>query len=225
MMALTQHPLVTDYLARLRTAASRLPAADAASLVADIEEHLAAAEASGITTEAEIRTLLDRLGRPEDLVEEIAPPPPVGTGPASRERRFEGPTAALFFVAEALAVTVIGAPVGLIAWVAAWVLLAMGTRWDTASKTRAGLVLGSGLPVMLLGVIGGGLATFRTETASQVCRVLPDGSQECSGGGVEAGTSFPWGLAITIALLAGYLALQVITARRLLRAASATTDA
>ena len=62
MMTNLEHPLVQDYLARLRAQAAALPEGEARELVADIEEHFVAAERQGRTSEADIRTLL-----PQDI--------------------------------------------------------------------------------------------------------------------------------------------------------------
>ncbi|GGN93199.1 hypothetical protein GCM10010112_81160 [Actinoplanes lobatus] len=61
--------LVTDYLARVERAAAGLPAGRREELLADLREHIDIARAeSGAETEADIRTILDRLGDPESIV-------------------------------------------------------------------------------------------------------------------------------------------------------------
>ncbi|MBW6433794.1 hypothetical protein KZ829_08600 [Actinoplanes hulinensis] len=61
--------LVADYLARVGRAAAGLPAGRREELLADLREHIDIARAeSGAETEAEIRTILDRLGDPESIV-------------------------------------------------------------------------------------------------------------------------------------------------------------
>jgi len=93
--------LVDDYLRRLEKAAYALPPGRRAELVLEIRDHIVEARASadGATDEAWTRTLLDRLGTPEEIVaaatdgqqpppqhqsvppptatEAAAPPPPV----------------------------------------------------------------------------------------------------------------------------------------------------
>ena len=61
--------LVRDYLTRLEAAAVRLPAGRRTELVGEIREHIdvAIAEAEP-SNEAAVRNVLDRLGRPEDIV-------------------------------------------------------------------------------------------------------------------------------------------------------------
>ncbi|WP_433794577.1 HAAS signaling domain-containing protein [Actinoplanes sp. CA-252034] len=61
--------LVTAYLARVERAASRLPAGRREELLGDLREHIEIARAeSGAESEAEVRTILERLGDPESIV-------------------------------------------------------------------------------------------------------------------------------------------------------------
>jgi uncharacterized membrane protein len=61
--------LVAAYLARVERAASRLPAGRREELIGDLREHIEIARAeSEAETEAEVRTILDRLGDPESIV-------------------------------------------------------------------------------------------------------------------------------------------------------------
>lgn len=61
--------LVAAYLARVDRAASRLPAGRREELLGDLREHIEITRAeSGARSEAEIRTILERLGDPESIV-------------------------------------------------------------------------------------------------------------------------------------------------------------
>ncbi|MEU4158906.1 hypothetical protein [Actinoplanes sp. NPDC026670] len=61
--------LVAAYLARVERAASRLPAGRREELLGDLREHIEIARAeSGAESEAEVRTILERLGDPESIV-------------------------------------------------------------------------------------------------------------------------------------------------------------
>ncbi len=212
MMSPTTHPLLADYLARLRVAADRLPAEDAAALVADIEEHIGAATESGRTTEADVRNLIDRLGPPEALVAEIKPPsaPPVAAGSS---RRFEAPVVTLLFVAELFAISLVGVGLGAIAWIVGVVLIALCVRWTSAEKLRAALILGTGYPVTALGILLGGLVAFRTSGGS--CTGSSGGTLTCT----DDSSGQTWLAVVAVALFVGYVVLQIVTARRLLRAA------
>jgi uncharacterized membrane protein len=69
MTTTTADPIVRAYLDELRAAARHLPRARRAELVQEIEEYLTEALPPG-ATEAEVRTVLDRLGDPEQIVAE-----------------------------------------------------------------------------------------------------------------------------------------------------------
>lgn len=69
MMTNRVDTLVTDYLDRLNRAAQVLPPDHRNDLLGEIREHIAAAQAAGAAAdEAAVRTLLDRLGSPEEIV-------------------------------------------------------------------------------------------------------------------------------------------------------------
>lgn len=77
---------VTDYLVRLDAAAARrLRPEQRIELVREISDHIAEARSAGaVTDEASLRTLLDRLGDPEDIVSAaVAEEPAVTSAPMS----------------------------------------------------------------------------------------------------------------------------------------------
>lgn len=66
--------LVADYIGRLRSAASTLPTDRRDELVEDITAHIEEARAAGTAgggPPAHMRNVLERLGRPEDIVRAI----------------------------------------------------------------------------------------------------------------------------------------------------------
>ena len=65
----TLHPLAKAYLRRLRTAAEHLPVSRRAELIDEIEAHLAEALPLG-ASETEVRNVLERLGKPAEIVAE-----------------------------------------------------------------------------------------------------------------------------------------------------------
>ncbi|GAA0618618.1 hypothetical protein HPO96_13440 [Kribbella sandramycini] len=67
-MDLDSDRLVDAYLHELATAAEGLPADRRDELLNDVTAHIAEARAGGATSEAEIREVLQRLGRPSDIV-------------------------------------------------------------------------------------------------------------------------------------------------------------
>jgi HAAS domain-containing protein len=76
--------LVADYLARVRQAAAALPPGRREELIEDLRQHIAAARAElPRETEADVRTLLDRVGDPAAIVAEamVGEPPPLAPPP------------------------------------------------------------------------------------------------------------------------------------------------
>ena len=158
MMTATDHPLVRDYLARLREEARRLPVDQARELEADITEHLQVALGED-PAEVPVRDALDRLGSPGELVAEAAgtTAPVVST---DERRPFSSPVGAIgcLIAAELLALLV---PIAFVLWVVGLVLLARATVWSEREKLLGFLGLGSGFFVSLA-ALGLGLVAVRT---------------------------------------------------------------
>lgn len=210
MMTNLEHPLVQDYLSRLRAQAAALLEGEARELVADIEEHFVAAERQGRTSEADIRTLLDRLGTPESVVAAAAPPAPPAPAGSGIPRR-EGMTVMLLIVAEVLVLTVLLAPIGIIVWLVGLVMLVLCRRWNTTQRAQAWIVLASGVPVALLALAAIGMTAYTDMSCA------PDGSNAatCDPTASAPPAWVPW----LVGLLGiGFGLLQVVIARRLLAA-------
>ena len=78
-MNVNADPLVEDYLRHLEAAASGLPAYRREELLAEIREHLAEAMRQvPAGDEAAVRSVLERLGSPEEIVAAAADPMPDG---------------------------------------------------------------------------------------------------------------------------------------------------
>ena len=217
MTAHTDHPLVRDYLDRLARAARTLPDGGT-ELVHDITGHLHEALPAD-AREAEVRTVLDRLGSPDELV--VA----AGVGrsalPQADPGRGRGrATLALVLLVAAELLFVVWF-VAIPMWVVGLVLLAVSGVWTGREKLLGLLALGTGLPVVLVTVATAGTTVY----------------QEC-GGGVERTTGIDgtvattpitetcttvgdapptWLAPVVIVLLLAYLVLQAWTVWRLTR--------
>lgn len=159
--------LVEDYLARLQRAAVALPPDRREELVEGITEHLQAARAAGAAAdEAAVRTLLDRLGEPEEIVaaaQEDAgprpvgygPPPTVGYGPPTAAGVFSPPGTGLELAA--VLMLTIGSFLPIVGWLIGVALLCSSKRWTLRDKLLGALVVpgGPGI-VLLLGLFAGG---------------------------------------------------------------------
>ncbi|MFC6156302.1 HAAS signaling domain-containing protein [Kribbella jiaozuonensis] len=67
-MELDSDRLIDAYLNELAAEAAELPAGRRDELLADVRAHIAEARAEGATSEDEIREMLQRLGRPREIV-------------------------------------------------------------------------------------------------------------------------------------------------------------
>jgi uncharacterized membrane protein len=132
----TLHPLVAEYLKRLRRAAARLPAARRQELVAEIEAHLADALDPGVT-DAEALHVLRRLGPPEAIV---AAEQPADAADAPGRRRPSGRKEWL-----AIVLLLFGGFVAGVGWLAGAILLWTSRAWTVRQKLIGTLVVPGGL--------------------------------------------------------------------------------
>ncbi len=131
----TADVLVADYLARLAHAAAGLPAPRRDELLEEIDAHIRSARADGGNDEAAVRTLLDRLGTPEEIVAAAAEEIP----PVIAVRQ---PSAALEITA--FAMLTVGSFILGVGWLVGVVLLWSSRRWRVGEKLLATLVLPGG---------------------------------------------------------------------------------
>jgi uncharacterized membrane protein len=209
-----QHRLVTDYLARLHAeAARRLPADRAAELVDDIAAHLAESVPAG-ANEVEVRTALDRVGDPADLVGEAggaaaqtAAPTPATTTATNRLE-----VAALICLVASLVLFLL-VPLAALLLLAGLTMLLLSRRWHTNDKvlgTLAHTVLGA--PLLLLAGLSITFISF-TQACTQGVTAAgePVNQPTCTSSG---GYLPSW---LLVAIAAVWLAFQVYVALRLAR--------
>ena len=126
-MATRTDQLVDDYLARVARHAAALPHERRDELLAELTEHIATARAETETPDAEatVRTILDRLGDPAEIVaQETVTPVRVDAAP---DRAWYRPVTLACLLLGGLVVPVVG-------WVAGVVLLWGGGRWSTRQR-------------------------------------------------------------------------------------------
>lgn len=161
MTTMTLHPLAADYLGRLERAARPLPRADRRELVAEINAHLAEATDPAMS-DAEVLTVLDRLGEPEDIVASQAPDEPTPrTGPGTLEW-----TAIVLLLA--------GGFIVLIGWIVGAVLLWSSRAWNVRDKLIGTLVVPGGLATSVVALLDLGTV--------QKCTSLGGVTQHCTPG-------------------------------------------
>ena len=156
----TVDPLVQDYLRRLDRAAAVLPPDRRTDLLGEIGEHIAVARASGAgDDEAAVRTVLDRLGEPEEIVAAAHEDAPVGWAtprPYAGSAWGDGPPLVPqprgtgHELAAVLLLTV-GSLVPVVGWLVGAVLLWTSTLWRTREKVLGTLVVPFGPGLALFG--------------------------------------------------------------------------
>jgi hypothetical protein len=140
MATMTADHLIEDYVRQLERAAERLPRDRREELVAEIREHIDDAVTQSGGDEVSIRNILERLGPPEAIVAEAAPPP----APAAPEsRRLE--IAALI----ALVVPFLG-------WIVGAVLVVISRAWTNREKALGLAILALVIVLPAFGYVSGG---------------------------------------------------------------------
>jgi hypothetical protein len=160
--------LVRDYLGRLEAASWPLPPDRRAELAGEVREHIEAALAeAGRRDPVTIHIVLERLGRPEEIVAtevdaEPGPPwrfpDPGGLAASARGWGAVEVAAILLLTIGALALPLIGPAIGL-------VLVWLSTRWATREKVIATVIVLAVfvVPIMVL-LAGAGQVTTTPPT-------------------------------------------------------------
>ncbi|MBV9803618.1 MAG: hypothetical protein JO130_10525 [Solirubrobacterales bacterium] len=158
---MTLHPLAADYLERLEHAARSLPRGERRELVAEINAHLAEATDPQMS-DAEVLTVLDRLGEPEDIVAAQSPDQPAPRqGPGTQEW-------------VAIVLLLAGGFIVFVGWIVGAVMLWTSRAWRVRDKLIGTLIVPGGLPTAILVLLD--LST------PQTCTSLNGGPQHCVGG-------------------------------------------
>lgn len=182
-------PIVEDYLRRLDYAARVLPDDRRRELVDEIAGHIAESRAGGqVRTEADLRTLLDRLGDPAEIVAAAREgDDPLGSpaGPAGLVRVLRRPSIATEITAVLLLTA--GSLFPFVGWIAGVVVLWTSRRWRTWEKVLATLVFpgGPGLAAVA-GAVGIG-STSCSSTGSST----GDEVTHCTGSGISVALGLP----------------------------------
>lgn len=141
LMQSTNQELIADYLTAVRDATRSLPAGKRETIIGDLESHIEQALPAD-AGEAQVRTVLDRLGSPESIATEAG----ADEAPFSAKK---GPSRVKEIIG------LVGLSVGslfipIIGWVVGIVLVWMSPVWSKVQKTTATLVWPGGWFVMLL---------------------------------------------------------------------------
>ena len=180
--------LVSDYLRRLETAASALPADRRRELVEEITVHIAEARAANPDQPGGVRTILDQLGAPEEIVRADG----IGAA-ASPQSPMPDQLGRLEIVAIVL-LLIGGVVLPVIGWAVGVVLLWLSPRWGLRDKLLGTLVWPGGLLAPL--VVFAAIATAAVFTVGPVCSTSSPGGTVCT-----SQTLPPW-LTITLSVIA-----------------------
>jgi hypothetical protein len=144
MTTTTLHPAAVAYLKRLRRAARRLPRDTRRELLIDIEGHLQEATDADMS-EAGVRSALERLGSPEEIVAaHLAGAPDSSSSP----KRIHEWAAIILLLLGGFAVGV--------GWLIGLILLWSSRAWTTIDKLIGTLVIPGGLAgVLIVAVLAG----------------------------------------------------------------------
>jgi uncharacterized membrane protein len=197
-MASDTDKLVADYLGRLDRELRDLPRTRRRELVEEISGHIAEARADLETeNEAAVRSLLDRLGDPEEIAAE------------ARGRVEVEPRGSALDIVALVLLLIGGVVLPVVGWVIGVVLLWISETWTTTEKVIGTLIAPGGLalPLFLL------VVTASAET----CSGGPtEGELICTGGPSQAAQVL--GTILVIVLFIAPLATTAFLARRRTRA-------
>jgi len=198
-VASTADKLVADYLKRLNGELRGLSRVRRRELVDEISEHIAEARADlESENEAAIRTLLDRLGEPEEIAAEATE----RFGVVPRKAGWKEVGALIMLPIGGVLLPVLG-------WFIGIVLLWISDAWSTRDKLVGTLLFPGGLLLPLaLGVMAEGSSGCSTPVGT-----------ECP---PDSGGTGAWQVALVVMLLLVPLVTTVYLARRLGRTSAAT---
>jgi hypothetical protein len=162
--------IVRGYLKRLRVASRELPRPERRELRAQIEEHLRVAIAPD-AGEAEVLTVLERLGAPEEIVAEQ-----YGTAAAPRGIGAQAVTAIVLLL--------VGGFMAGVGWIVGVVLLWSSHAWTTREKLIGTLVVPGGLFGALL--LAARMISGATKCLQTAGGVAGETATRCSGGSSTA---------------------------------------
>jgi hypothetical protein len=193
--------IVDDYLRRLNAALKDLPRDRRRELVEEIREHIELGRTElGSESEADLRSLLDRIGDPSDIAAD------------STERLGVRPVRVGWMEVAAVVLLPIGGIVlPFLGWVVGVILLWVSKAWDLRDKLIGTFVLPGGLllPAYLLLTVGS------TEVCTSTQRPAGTSGIEvttCGQGGPTV-----WGIAATVILVVAPIASAAYLAIRLHR--------
>jgi hypothetical protein len=208
----TVDQLVDSYLTRLADAAQALPPDRRAELVSEIREHIAASMAGGTgTDEAAVRTTLDRLGEPADIVAAAMEddPPQQASDQWPRPGRRPG----LGLEIGAVIMLTVGSLIPVVGWLVGVILLWSSGLWRRSEKLLGTLIFPGGPGLALtLGALPMAMLPVQTCTtpASTISGQTITSQEVCTGTSLLGIV----GIAILLILLIAPVVVAVVLLKR-----------
>lgn len=172
--------IVDEYLHALLVAATKLPGAAAAELVSDVREHVREAIAAAeVADEAAVRTILDRLGTPESIVEACLTPDSHGFTPVPRPST-PAASMGLTEMAAVLLMSIGSVMVPVFGPLAGIYFARASTKWSLRTKRRAtwiGALSAAWFPLFTVVFLFG---AFQRPMVERVWNLLPGVQYESS---------------------------------------------
>ncbi len=192
----TLHPLAAEYLEHLRRAGRGLPHGRLRELLAEIEGHLSEA-IDPSASDAQARTVLDKLGEPQAIIAAEMPDP--DELPARRGTREWA----------AIVLLLIGGFIFAVGWFVGLIPLWNSRAWNTRDKWIGTLVIPGGLATGVL--IGLFLLGTPTKT---LCRTIVGVEQHCTTAPATSIVPPILGIVVVAVLVLAPIATSVYLARR-----------
>jgi uncharacterized membrane protein len=169
----TADRLVDHYLTRLADAAQALPPARRTELLSEIREHIDASMTDGAgTDETSVRTMLDRLGEPDDIIAAAMEidPPEHPTSPPKLQRHQQG----IGLEIGAAIMLTAGSFIPFFGWLIGVMLLWSSGIWRRSEKILATLVIPGGPGLALIGT--GYVSLLAASASKSACKTQMRGT-------------------------------------------------
>ncbi len=206
-MSYDPEPQIADYLRRLNRELRGLPRERRREVVNEIAAHIAQEqEAAPIENEADLLTLLDRIGQPEEIAAEAS-------------ERVDGAERSTGNEIAAIVLLLVGGFILGVGWIVGVVLLWSSTIWTIRDKLIGTLIFPGGLAAstfVFFGGVGGSGGCSKDGALQPLSPTLATANSQCTGSGSSTAASIAYGVLVAVAI-AGPIMTSIYLTRRLNR--------
>ena len=190
-MSYDPEPQIADYLKQLNHQLRGIPRERRREVVNEIAAHIAQArETSPIESEADLLTLLDRIGQPEEIAAEAS-------------ERVDGPERSIGNEIAAIVLLLVGGFILGIGWIVGVVLLWSSTIWTIRDKLIGTLIVPGGLAAstyFVYGGVGTGGSCSDNGGPQPLSPTLAAANGGCSGSGSSTAASIAYDVLLALAI-------------------------